>query len=762
MRRVAANADRGEAQGLFDGLLRLTTVRYRSDSVAICGAVRLDVDGEVYPSHEHYSVRFPRLAQSADPREGQTWHVGGVVTTKCFDRGQCQITEIQIIARTAELRRPSGDHIVQLLVRSDDFPGVGEVTARRLWNAFGEDIYRALDEGDEAALCSVIGARLATVVLDGWKVFAASDALAWLHRTGIEPRISRDLLETYGPEVKAKVEDDPYRTLAFGMSWSAADHLAITTFGLLPDDSRRLCAAVESRLFAALEEGHTALPKSVLLGQLETVVGPMAQEALASAVACGVAIEVGSDLLVSAGMEVVERRIAGFVRESMHEEPLCSTAVVASVVRHYEMETTASIGEPFGLNDAQRRAVEAVAEHGALLITGGAGVGKTTVLRAVVALLDHVASKYRLMTISGRAARRVAQATGQAASTIAGYLRAAEADRFDDEGRSPIVAIVDEASMLDVLLAWRIIESLPKGSRIILIGDPAQLPPVGPGLTLHALVRTPIHNVLLTEERRFGGEIAAFSREIRHGNLPTLPDSAERPVSLIELPAQAVVAQLVDLYLQDPEDTQILAFVRKGTVSCEAINRAVQRRLVGASHTLSADESRVGLKVENEDGLLEYTGLRRLDKVICNVNLHNEGLQNGSLGQIVEVFVRPVKRSALKALKPGQADEDTFAVVLWDDGEERPVTLAVLDAMELAYCITTHKSQGSQFNRVLVACTRSSLLDRAIIYTAVTRAARQVLLVGDIQATREAVAKSPLAAKRITTLASRLLGGVQT
>ena len=315
--------------------------------------------------------------------------------------------------------------------------------------------------------------------------------------------------------------------------------------------------------------------------------------------------------------------------------------------------------------------------------------------------------------------------------------------------------------MLDVLLAWRIIESLPKGSRIILIGDPAQLPPVGPGLTLHALVGTLIPNVTLTEERRFGGEIAVFSREIRHGNLPTLTGSTERPVSLMDLPAHAVVDQLVDLYLQDPEDTQILAFVRKGTVSCEAINRAVQRRLVGASHTLSADESRVGLKVENEEGLLEYTGLRRLDKVICTVNLHDEGLQNGSLGQIVEVFVQPVKRSTLKAIQPGQADEDAFAIVLWDDGEVRPVTLAVLDAMELAYCITTHKSQGSQFNRVLVACSRSGVLDRAIVYTAVTRAAKQVLLVGDIQATREAVTNPPRASERITTLASRLIGRVQ-
>jgi len=364
--------------------------------------------------------------------------------------------------------------------------------------------------------------------------------------------------------------------------------------------------------------------------------------------------------------------------------------------------------------------------------------------------------EYRIMTIAGRAARRAGQATGKPTSTIAGYLRAVESDKLGNDGSTPFALIVDEASMLDVLLCWRLIRSLPVGSRIILIGDPAQLPPIGPGLTLHAMVGTTIPNVELTQAERFGSEIAAFSREIRDGKLPEMPEADEGPVSMTPLPTHSVVEHIVDLYLQDPDRSQILAFTRDGRVSCQQINAAVQRRLVGASHSLSADEARIGLKVANEEGLLEYTGLRRLDKVICNVNLHDEGLQNGSIGRIVEVYNRPVMRSSLKALRPNQEDENVYAVVLWDDGEERPVTLPVLDALELAYCITTHKSQGSQFDRVLVACTRSQLLDRAIVYTAVTRAAKQVMLIGDIEATRRAVELPPKATHRITTLAARL------
>lgn len=606
MNTSTATPSNNKSRAVFQGLLRLTTVRFRSEKAVICGAVLLDDDGEVYPSPRAYSVKFSDSVQSADPRPGQTWLVTGIQSIKTYTRGHHEITEIQVTAKSAELKRPSGEHIVQLMARSNDFPGIGEVTARKLWGAFGEELYDALDEADETALSDVIGPNLASVVLDGWKLFAASDALAWLHRSGIEPRISRSLLEAYGSELKAKLEEDPYRTLVFGMSWAAADHLAINTFGLRPDDPRRLSAAVESRLYAALEEGHTALAKSEVLRQVALLLGQdMARAAVASAMSTDVVIAVGSDLLSSPGMEVVEHQIAEYMHDALHETPLCSAAVVVAVLQHYEMNTAASHGEPFGLNDAQRKAVAAVAEHGALLITGGAGVGKTTVLRAIVALLDHVKFKYRIMTVSGRAARRATQATGQPASTIAGYLRAVEAGHSGDARGSPFALIVDEASMLDVLMAWRIIKSLPTGCRIILIGDPGQLPPVGPGLTLHAMIGTTIPTVELIQSRRFGGEIAAFSREIRDGNMPTLPDSKVEPVSIMALPAHAVVDHLVDLYLQDPERTQILAFTREGEVSCQAINHAVQRRLVGAAHTLVADESRIGIMVENADGLLE-------------------------------------------------------------------------------------------------------------------------------------------------------------
>jgi exodeoxyribonuclease V alpha subunit len=741
---------------VFQGCLRLTTIRWRSESSAICGAVLINADGSVASGHTNYSVKIPTTAQAAEPRPGQHWRVLGTQSSKQYERGHFLITEIQVLARTAELHRPAGDHIVQMMARSEDFPGVGQATAAKLWDAFGDELYEILDDSDEERLTEVIGAKLAAVVLDGWRLFGASDALQWLHRSGFDVRLSRTMLDVYGNEVRQKLEEDPYRALAFGMSWIGVDQLARNIFTLQPDDPRRLAAAIESALYEAMDDGgHAALPRTTVLATTSKLIGQqLAQQATAIALAQGTVVQSVGDLLALPGMEIVEGQIASRLLVALREPALCDDATVVAVTRKYEIETAAELGESFGLNDAQREAVLGVAKHAALLITGGAGVGKTTVLRAIVTLLEHCEFPFRVMTIAGRAARRAAEATGRPASTIAGYLRSVSTGKESVD--TPFALIVDEASMLDVLHAWRLLQTLPQGSRIILIGDPGQLPPVGPGLTLHAMVGTCIPYVELTQARRFGGEIAEFSRCVRAGEMPEVRALEGQAVMATAVPRQLVVGAIVDLFLQDPGNTQVLAFNREGDVSCSAINQAVQRRLVGAAHSLSADEARIGIKIENEDGRLEYAGLRCLDRVICNVNLYDEGLQNGSLGQIVEVHSMPVMRSTLGKLAATQVDELVFAEVLWDDAVRRPVTLAVIDALELAYCITTHKAQGSQFARVVVACSRGSLLDRAIIYTAITRATKAVVLLGDIEAVTEAVARPPKATERVTTLGARL------
>lgn len=739
----------------FKGVLRLTSVRWQSESAATCGAALISPDGRFASSHVKYSVKLPHAVQAVEPRAGQIWRVVGSCHDRQYARGHFEISEVQVVARSAVLERPSGDHIIQFMAKSKDFPGVGEVAAGQLWEAFGEELYEVLNEEDEAAVAGVVGSELAQAVIEGWRLFGASDALEWLHRSGFDVHISRALLDVYGRESRQKLEDDPYRTLAFGISWSGADQLATKIVGMEPDDPRRLAAAVESCLYDSLDFGHTALPRAEVLIQATKLLGEqLAPQAISFAIANGVVVQSIGDLLAAPGMEVVESQIASQLLDTLSQQPLCDEATVAAVTKQYEIKTAAETGDAFGLNDAQRAAVLGVAHHAVLLITGGAGVGKTTVLRAIVTLLEHVKFEYRVMTIAGRAARRAAEATGRPTRTIAGYLRSFA--KGQEKVETPFALIIDEASMLDVLYAWRLMQTLPEGSRVVLIGDPGQLPPIGPGLTLHTMVGTCIPSVELTQARRFGGEIAKFSREVRRGAMPELDASMGYPIVAKPTPRGMVVDEIVGLYLEDPESTQILAFNREGPVSCMSINAAIQRRLVGKSHTLSADEARVGIKVKNEDQQLEYTGLRRLDKVICNVNLHDEGLQNGSLGQIVEVHASPVMRSELGKLTAKQLDEPIFAEIQWDDGVRRPVTLTVLDALELAYCITTHKSQGSQFDRVILACSESQLLDRAIVYTAITRASKRVVLVGDIQAIRDAVARPPKATERNTTLRARL------
>lgn len=732
-------------------LFRIVSVRSRSQDFVRTGALLLDEQFEPVPQHPTHAISFPLWLVPHEVREGQIWRVAGKKSKTSFEQNGFRITEYRVKATRAELARPSGEHIVQLLHKSDDFPGVGEVTARKLWQAHGEDLYKLLDASDRQAIAGVIGDKLADVVLDGWGAFGASDSLQWLHRTGFDVRIAKSALNVYGQDARAALEEDPYRALALGMSWGGADQLAQAHFKIAADDPRRLAAAVEAVLYEATEDGHTAARPESLLSSLRSLVGSMAEQALELALQIGT-VHNYEGLVATLGMCAVEQTIAEQLVHRSQLPPLCDLATAERLIKAYEVKTAHEIEREFGLGDAQREAVAGVTQHGVQLVVGGAGVGKTTTLRAVVDVLEAIEFPFQTVTVTGRAAKRAAEATGRPASTVAGYLNSLNKEQSED----PFVLIVDEASMLDVLLAYRLFTKLPEGSRIVLLGDPGQLHPVGPGLTLHALVQTDLPKVELTQDRRFAGLIATASKEIRAGRWPELQSDENAAMAAVSVPRQQLVQEAVRLYLLDPAETQVLSFNRTGKVSSHSISLAIQQTLVGAPQSLSRDEVRVPLKVENEDGQLEYTGLRAKDKVLCGRNLWDEGLQNGSLGEIVCLHEPPVMRSKLQKLSPKQADELVFAQVLWDDGVQRPVTLTVLDSLELAYAITTHKSQGSQFSRVIVVATPGHLLDRTIVYTAVTRATTQVLIVGDIPAVQQAVKDPPAASALVTTLEARV------
>lgn len=728
-----------------DLLIRAGRVRSRSRGAATFSAMFINEQGTTASDAERLSVCMPDEVAVAEVQTGQWWRIKSWRSKRArFEVDGFFVTETRILVRDADLLRPSGEHVVQLLHTSDGFPGIGEVKARRLWERFGEDLYAILDDGDTQALSEVVGDQLAGVLAAGWKQYGDARTLRTFQRIGLDLRVSRRLLTVYEAEALSFIEEDPYRLLAFGMTWVAVDALARGHFGRTADHPQRLAAAVEAVVYEQFDAGHTCCNELALLVEVSKRVGKAhAVQALALATAQNLVTGTFGSL-AGVGPHLIEKAVAEAVLMRIGATGCLKTPrEVDGFIRTFEAaEGEAKRAAAFCLNAAQRQAVHMVVQHSVCLITGGAGVGKTTVLKAVQEVLESSGLNLYAMALSGRAAKRLSEVTGKPAMTIAGFI-----GNVAPKGVPPgSVVVLDEASMLDILLAYRLVRAIPEDCRLILVGDPAQLPPVGPGLTLHTLVETDsVPQVELTEVRRFGGAIASASKDVRHGKWPCLTSSPEEDISFIPCSPDDIDRLTLELYLMDPAGTQILTSTRtSGPASSQKLNELCQLTLAPSQPKL--------MVFNNERNRMENSGMRLGEPVICTRNLNDWGLQNGSLGRLDEIAASPEPVYGDDGNPKGMA----LAWVTWDDNKRRPVTEEVLDALELAYAITVHKAQGSQFSRVVVPVYKSRNLDRTMLYTAITRAKDQVVLVGDAGIAKRATAEPPQASRRHVALGALL------
>jgi len=544
----------------------------------------------------------------------------------------------------------------------------------------------------------------------------------------------------FGRDAADKIEADPYRLLSFCATWQQVDTLARQQFDIGETDDRRLQGAIEEACYRLFSEGHTVATPEVLLARLLPILGRPAadigwrsliQQSLASGATNGSYVIGAGGRLHPLGPFVMENVVARAVsdRLRMEDAQLLTCAAVEKLVAEYEG------AEGIALNAEQIRAIQMAATHAFALVTGGAGVGKTTVLKAIYRLYDAAGVHIVQMALAGRAAKRMHDATGRTAFTIAGFLR----NTKPEDLAKPCVVVIDEASMVDIITMSRLCELLPAHVRLLLVGDPSQLMPVGPGLVLHELAAvSAIPLVELKVVKRHGGDIAAAALAIRDGVWPDFGDIESAPTCFLPCALQAprfgseesktLENTILQLYLQDPENSQILSSRRNGKDGTRELNTLLQK------HTT--------------------TGFHLGDLLLCTRNRWDWGLQNGSLGKLVQIEETP----RLLENDEGIALGYVLAWALWDDGERRPILETMLDDLELGYAITVHKAQGSQWPRIIVPISGNRLLDRTLVYTAVTRAQRQVILVGDEDAARTAVQGLPRAKQRKVALGSVLTG----
>lgn len=712
-------------------LVRVNRVRVQSEvSGVIFHAQQVNPDGEISSLEEGVTVRLHQLAAGGIPvRQGQRWLVQGKVSRKevilpsGFKRRE---KTIDVPQGYAELVKPISSHITDYLSRHSDLPGIGPVSARSLWDRFGQGLYDILDAGDCQALLAVVTPEKAAMLIEVWQRENLSQTIQWLATHDIDPKVGWRLVQIHGQNSRQRVEEDCYRLLSYAAQWKEVDALGCA-LGMTRDDPRRLAAACEQVVYNHFSNGHTFVRKSTLDDGLRRLL--TARDGLSLQIVQAAryqAEQLGRVLFDSfgngygIGPTLLERQVAQDIADLLRLKEN-SPIDVAYVIKTAEQR----LGFP--LNDEQRQSVALVADNRFSVITGGAGSGKTTTLKITCEVLDAQGYTIVQLALTGKAVRRMTEATCRKAQTIASFIKQQKAEHISrKQGRvaaakPKLALLIDEASMVDLISFAAMTRAINDSCKVILVGDPHQLPPVGPGLVLHVLTTGIVPHVELKVGNRFGSEIAKVANAVRNGRPLDLVGNAA--VRLIEpRTAQDLSALATSLYLTESSDSAVLC---SSKALAATVNREIQQRITLNNRPVTIWNSQYDSRQD--------LGFRLHDPVICGRNHWDRGLQNGSIGRIIAIDMMD--------------EDEVTGTIFWDDGVERPFDLALLADLSLAYALTVHKSQGSQWQRVIVALDRGRPLDRSLIYTGITRAQKQVTMIGQ-RALIERAIKEPKAADR--------------
>lgn len=731
--------------------LRVTKVRSRGSFGGVIFNGKDDL-GAVHVVKADFMI----VPDAALVEVAQMWRVTGKTEEATYTRDGVVKTEIQILPTQLDLLRPSGANLVNWIAQSPDCKGIGEVRARRLFERFGVELVPLIEAGEANQIAEVIDIEAAESLIAAFAKHGLAETLTWMDQLGLPRPLGSSVARYWGREAPAKVEANPYVLISFCADWKVVDGLARLRFGVRDDDPRRLVAAAEDTLYRSMSSGSTAMTIAEATSRISRLLGGagLAREALAAAVADSKLIEDGN-LVQAAGLSYIENFVvrsasamlegAALDQGEMFEVELPSRALVVEHLKAYEAI------HGIDLTPEQRAAVATSATHRFSLILGGAGTGKTTVLKALCHVLEQVSpgAEIHQFALAGRAAQRMSQSTGRPAATIAAFLNGMEV-------APGATVLIDEVSMVDVLLMYRVLKDLPPGVRIVLIGDPAQLPPIGPGLVLHAmegLAAIPQTTLKTVKRQSSASGIPQVARAVRGHESPRWASygglgMGVSAVACDEAKLDETVARVYEEMggTGTSFDVQILSTTKNGPGGVKNLNALIHERFAPKMKPVQSLLPGFGVVNErSEDGLSLFAG----DLVIFGANDYTLGLRNGSLGTILHPGA--ITSVGLSVFSPPMQSSSTVCTVEFE-GVKYELTASHLRELRHAYAITTHKSQGSQFDRVIVPVRDGKLLDNALLYTAITRGVNQVVLVGNIAAAERAIRAASHSSRRLTRL----------
>ena len=683
-----------------------------------------------------------------DADVGDTLEIEGELVQHPMYGDQIKVSRYTIV-------EPEDAQAMERYLASGAIKGVGAALAARIIKKFGEDTFRIIEMEPErlAEIRGISERKAIEIATQMSEKREARDIMIFLQRYGISDTMAVKIYNTYGGSVYTVMQQNPYKLAEDigGIGFKTADEIA-SRIGFSVDSDFRIRSGILYMLQEGAQEGNTYLPKNILIKRTSSL------------------LRVDEDLILSQlDYLAIERRIIIRDEDKVYSSQLFGEER-ACAQRLYDLNIHLDVDENSGtrkaqldrirfiekkknieLDDLQREAILKSASNGILILTGGPGTGKTTTINTIISYFEEEGLDIQLAAPTGRAAKRMTEATGYEARTIHRLLEISggvpednavkQTARFNRDQDNPLeadVIIIDEMSMVDIHLFHALLKAVIPGMHLIFVGDSSQLPSVGPGQILHDLIScgkfaTVVLNHIFRQAKE--SDIVMNAHYINQGQMPGLSNKSKDFFFLERNDYNIIYKHMIMLirdklpgYVDaDPFDIQVLTPMRKGALGCETLNKILQQYLNPADPSkaeyMHGDRLlRVGDKV-----MQIHNNYQAEWEIIGKYNIPIDGgtgIFNGDMGRIVSIT------TATSTL-----------VVEFDEKRRVTYSFSNLDELELAYAVTIHKSQGSEYPAIVIPLLGGPrmLTNRNLLYTAVTRARKCVMILGSKDAIREMV-----------------------
>lgn len=710
--------------------------------------------------------------------------------------------DIQFKFTSCEIKMPEDIIGIERYLGSGIIKGIGQVLAKKIVKKFKSETLTIIEnEPERLAEISGISERKARAIAASYaekKEF--QEVVIFLSQYGISINMAMKIYGEYGDRVYEIIKGNPYKIAedVSGIGFKIADEIA-RKMGINPDSEYRLRSVLIYVLTMAVGEGHMYLPKDILIKKAVELIRSTSDNEYGQGY--GYAEYESADSVSSVYEQYTEKLEEQLMELSIESKCIIKEyegeVIVYSAVNYftelniakqltdlqlrYEMpenELEAAIGaiekdENFVLDEQQRNAVRAAITAGVAVVTGGPGTGKTTIIDTIIKYFTAQGMEVKLCAPTGRAAKRMTEQTGWPAQTIHRLLefsgvpsdeRGNHVLKFGRNAENPLecdAVIVDEMSMVDCFIFNSLLQAVVYGTRLVLVGDINQLPSVGPGNVLKDIIASdcfPVSVLTKIYRQEDGSDIIMNAHKINRGEHLEIMNKSKDFFFIPRNNSSAIISEVKELILNNlpnylsinPLDIQVLTPMRKYDVGVENLNRSLQGLLNPYSSEKSEKEKNEIIFREGDKVMQIKNNYRREWKIYSDTEKAKNGqgyvidegvgIFNGDMGIIEEI-----------------SHYDEELKVLFDDGRMAVYTFANLDELEHAFAVTIHKSQGSEYPAVIVPLLTGTkkLLNRNLLYTAITRAKRMVVIVGNIGLVNQMIDNME-EQKRYTTLAHRI------